>query len=121
MFSGARPRACEAWVGGAVGHGEHADYAVQGLGGAGHRSEPPHVERSERRGDGGPGGGGDYNPTVQTGESCGAQDVISGRDGQTASGRDAFAPAKYEMPRACFLRIRHFHAPYDDPIQDRRH
>lgn len=115
MFSGARPPACEAWVGGAVGHRPDADCDVQGLGGAGHRSEPPYVESSERRGDGRLGGSGDYNPTVQTGEACGAQDVSSGRDGQTASGRDAFAPAKYEMPRACFLRIRHFHASYDDP------
>lgn len=60
MFSGARPPACEAWVGGAVGHRPDADCDVQGLGGAGHRSEPPYVESSERRGDGRLGGSGDY-------------------------------------------------------------
>lgn len=83
------------------------------MGGAGHRYEPPEVERPERRGNRGQVGGEDCNLLVRA--------LASGRNGQTTSRRGAFHPAKYKMLRACFLRIRHLHSLYSDPAQDRRH
>lgn len=95
------------WV---AGEGTHC--AGQGMGGAAHRYIPE-VERPERRENRGTGGGEDCNLLVRA--------LSSGRSSQTTSRRGALHPAKYEMPRACFLRIRHLHSLYSVPIQDRRH
>ena len=99
------------WLGGSLERVRTA--LLRGMGGAGPRYEPPEVERPESRGNRGPGGGEDCNLLVRA--------LSSGKNGQTTSRRGAFHPAKYEMPRACFLRIRHLHSLYSDPIQDRRH